>query len=329
MPALVRLFLWFACSAPLAVNADWYQLDGVAMGTEVSVQLWSENGQIATVAMQSVLDEMKRVDQRFSPYIANSELSRLNKHAYTTPVKVSAEMLQLLVSAESVARLSDGAFDITFSAAGFLYDYRESRHPTASKLKDVIGAINYKHVTLSAKDSKVRFSHPGTRIDLGGIAKGHAVDRGISILEGLGIDHALVSAGGDSRLLGDRRGKPWVTGIKDPRGEKSLLMVPLDNVAISTSGDYERFFIDRETGKRHHHILSPKTGESANGLRSATVLAGDSTTADALSTTVFVLGVEKGLQLINNIPSVDAIIIDANGLLHYSDDLQRLAKPQR
>ncbi len=329
MRALVHLFLWFICSVSLAVNADWYQREGVAMGTEVSVQLWSDSEEVAEQAMQAVLDEMQRVDQRFSPYIASSELSKLNKHAYAAPVKTSAEMFQLLASAESVSRLSDGAFDITFSAAGHLYDYRQSRQPTASQLQEAISAINYQHVVLIAKDSTVSFSHPGTRIDLGGIAKGHAVDRGIRLLEGLGVDHALVSAGGDSRLLGDRRGKPWVTGIKDPRGEESLLMVPLENVAISTSGDYERFFIDSETGERQHHILSPKTGESVSELRSATVLAGDSTTADALSTTVFVLGVENGLRLINSIPAVDAIIIDSKGLLHYSDDLQKMSKSQR
>ncbi|MEM8500046.1 MAG: FAD:protein FMN transferase [Pseudomonadota bacterium] len=329
MRPFVRLFLWFVCGAPLVVSAEWYQLDGVAMGTEVSVQLWSDSEQIANDAMRSVLAEMQRVDKRFSPYIANSELSKLNKLAYAGPVKVSTEMFQLLASAESVARLSDGAFDITFSAVGHLYDYRQARQPSASELNGAISAVSYQHVVLNAGDSTVRFSHPGTRVDLGGIAKGHAVDRGIHLLKTFGIRQALVSAGGDSRLLGDRRGQPWVTGIKDPRGRESLLMLPLDNVAISTSGDYERYFIDSETGERHHHILSPKTGKSVSELRSATVLAEDSTTADALSTTVFVLGIEKGLRLINNIPSVDAIIIDANGLLHYSSDLQRLEKSQR
>lgn len=327
MRAFFCIFLWFIGSVPLAANAEWYQRAGVAMGTEVSVQLWSDSEELAQRAIQSVLDEMQRVDQQFSPYIDNSELSQINARAYATPVKTSAEMFQLLVAAESVSHLSKGAFDITFSAAGHLYDYRQSRQPSDSELEEAMSAINYQHVVLLANDSTVRFDHPGTRIDLGGIAKGHAVDRGISLLKDLGVEHALVSAGGDSRLLGDRRGKPWVTGIKDPRGQESLLMVPLDNVAISTSGDYERYFIDSKTGERHHHILSPTTGRSVSELRSATVLAVDSTTADALSTTVFVLGVEKGLELINSIPSVDAIIIDASGLLHYSDNLQRLAEP--
>lgn len=294
------------------------------MGTEVSVQLWSDSEEVAESAIQAVLDEMQRVDRRFSPYIASSELSRINSLAYAEPVKISAEMFQLLAAAEAVSRLSDGAFDITFSVAGHLYDYRESRQPSALELKEAMSAIDYRYVVLNANKSTVSFNHPATRIDLGGIAKGHAVDRGILVLEELGISHALVSAGGDSRLLGDRRGKPWITGIKDPRGDESLLMVPLDNVAISTSGDYERYFIDSKTGERHHHIISPKTGKSVRQLRSATVLAEDSTTADALSTTVFVLGIERGLGLINNIPSADAILIDASGLLHYSKELQRL-----
>ncbi|MFK7732230.1 MAG: FAD:protein FMN transferase [Pseudomonadales bacterium] len=326
MRAFFFLVLWFVFSVPLTANAEWFQREGVAMGTQVSVQLWSDSVQRAESAMQRVLDEMQRVDRQFSPYIESSELSQINAKASATPVKISAEMFQLLRAAESVSRLSSGAFDITFSAAGHLYDYRESLLPTASQLDEAIRAIDYRHVELNDVDSTVGFSHRATRIDLGGIAKGHAVDRCIKLLQKLGIEHALVSAGGDSRLLGDRRGKPWVTGIKDPRGEDSLLMVPLESVAISTSGDYERYFIDSKSGLRHHHILSPKTGKSVGELRSATVLAADSTTADALSTTVFVLGIEQGLRLINSVPSVDAILIDASGLLHYSNDLQRLAE---
>ncbi len=299
------------------------------MGTEVSVQLWSDDPSLAERAMQSVLNEMSRVDGQFSPYIADSELSKINRHAFKAPVTVTTEMFRLLSAANSVSELSDGAFDVTFSAAGKLYDYRQARVPKTSELKLAISAIDYRHLLLEAEDSTVRFKHRGTHIDLGGIAKGHAVDRSISVLKKLGIRHALVSAGGDSRLLGDRRGKPWVTGIKNPRGEDTLLMVPLENIAISTSGDYERYFIDSESGVRHHHILNPQDGKSVAELRSATVLAQDSTTADALSTTVFVLGVKKGLELINSIPSVDAIIIDASGLLHYSKDLQRLASSRQ
>lgn len=167
----------------------------------------------------------------------------------------------------------------------------------------------------------VHFLMAGMRVDLGGIAKGYAVDRGVGILQAAGIQHARVSAGGDMRLLGDRRGKPWVLGVKDPRsdgGEKSesAVILPLADTAISTSGDYERFFMEGE--ERVHHIISPKTGRSASALQSVTILGPDATATDGLSTAVFVMGLEKGLALIDRLPGVDAILIDQNHRLHYS-----------
>jgi thiamine biosynthesis lipoprotein len=157
-------------------------------------------------------------------------------------------------------------------------------------------------------------------VDLGGIAKGHAVDRCIAILVQAGITDASVAAGGDSRIVGDRNGHPWTVGIRHPRRENEMSAVlPLVDTAISTSGDYERFF--ERDGIRYHHILDPQTGRSAAGAWSVTILGPDATTTDALSTSVFVLGVERGLSLIDRLPGVDAIVIDPQGQLRYSEGL--------
>jgi len=181
-----------------------------------------------------------------------------------------------------------------------------------------LDAVDYHHLKL--EDHSVRFSRPGMRIDLGGIAKGHAVDQGIEILKSCGIQHAIVTAGGDSRILGDRRGREWMMGIRHPRQKDQLaLSIPLSDVAISTSGDYERFFLT-DNG-RIHHIINPDTGKSAKRSWSASVIGPDATTTDALSTTVFILGAEKGLDLINSLQDIDAIIIDSNGVVHYSSGL--------
>jgi thiamine biosynthesis lipoprotein len=159
------------------------------------------------------------------------------------------------------------------------------------------------------------------RLDLGGIAKGYAVDRGIDILKSFGIRHARLSAGGDMRLLGDKQGKPWIVGVRDPRSEdRNALVMPLSDVAVSTSGDYERFFFD-DAGKRVHHILSPATGKPAKGVQSVTILGPDALTTDGLSTAVFVLGSAKGLELINRLDGIDAVIIDELRQVHYSDGL--------
>jgi FAD:protein FMN transferase len=158
------------------------------------------------------------------------------------------------------------------------------------------------------------------RIDLGGFAKGHAVDRCIAILRQRGISHAMVAAGGDSHVLGDRRGRPWMIAVRDPRREDGMVAVlPLQDAAVSTSGDYERFF--EKAGVRHHHLIDPRTGRSATGARSVTIVADDGLTTEALSKTVFVLGVERGLALINSLPGVDAVVVDASGQLHYSAGL--------
>lgn len=317
-----RFLLFFVLFAgSVLVKAEWYERKAAAMGTEISVELWAESYTTADKAIDKVIAEMERIDAAFSPYKETSELSRVNRDAANGPLTISAELHYLLSRAETIATMSDGAFDISYASVGHLYDYRNSTRPTEAQRQAKLPAINYQHIILAAEPATVRFAKPDVLIDLGGIAKGHAVDRAIDLLTAMGIEHALVSAGGDSRLLGDKRGRPWVSGIKDPRGEEPLLLLPLENVAISTSGDYERYFIDSEQGVRYHHIVSPSTGDSSRAVRSATIIAPDSTTADALSTSVFVLGPAKGLALINRLPEIDAVIIDEHGLLHYSSGL--------
>jgi thiamine biosynthesis lipoprotein len=166
----------------------------------------------------------------------------------------------------------------------------------------------------------VRFAHPDMKIDLGGFAKGYAADNGAAILARHGIGHALVAAGGDSRLLGDRCGRPWTIGIRDPRRKGEVVaLLPLEDVSVSTSGDYERFFEDGTT--RCHHVLDPRTGRSPQDVRSVTIVAPDGLTSEALSKTVFVLGVERGMRLVESLPGVDAVVVDADGRLHYSSGL--------
>mgnify|MGYP000701730483 FL=1 len=307
------------------LRAEWFEQVDQAMGTEISVQLWAESAVSGEKAIKAVLAEMHRIDREFSPYKSDSQLSKLNLGARSRVVEVSSEMLYLLDKSGRVSELSNGAFDITFASVGKFYNYRKGVKPSDRKIAALDSAVNYQHVVLDREARTVGFSNPEVAIDLGGIAKGHAVDRSIVILKSLGIKHAMVSAGGDSKLLGDKRGKPWITAIKDPRGDGASLLLPLENAAISTSGDYERYFLDGETGERHHHILIPQTGRSASTLQSVTIIGEDSTTCDALSTTVFVMGAKAGLKLINRLPGIDAVIIDAHGLLHYSEDLQQAA----
>jgi thiamine biosynthesis lipoprotein len=167
----------------------------------------------------------------------------------------------------------------------------------------------------------VRYLHPGVRIDLGGIAKGYSVDRGIDILKRRGIQHALVSAGGDSRVMGDRFGRPWIIGIRHPdRKDEVIARLPLVDTAISTSGDYERYY--DENGQRYHHIIDPRTGHSASMVRSATVLADTATRTDGLSKTAFVLGADAAIAIYEKLGDVDAVLVTPDGKVHYTRGMQ-------
>ena len=303
-----------------ALKSGWLKRVDAIMGTEISVELWADDRALGDDAMAAVMDEMHRIDRTMSPHKPDSELSCINREAAAAPVVLSAEMARLLARANDFSRLSDGAFDITYAAVGQLYDYRQRISPSPQALARARKLIGWRNLILDAQAGTVRFALEGMRIDLGGFAKGHAVDNATAILRRLGIQHAIVSAGGDSRVIGDRRGRPWTIGVRDPRRPGEMVaMLPLEDVSISTSGDYERYF-DAD-GVRHHHLIDPATGRSPRSVHSVTILAEDGLTTEALSKCVFVLGVEKGLRLIESQHGVDAVIVDGAGALHYSTGL--------
>ena len=297
------------------------------MATSIQVELHCPDGRHAAHCAQRVMEEMHRINRTMSPHLPDSELSRINRLAAQGAVPVSEEMFGLLRTARQWSQRSQGAFDITFASVGQHYDYRQGRRPDAATLAQARQAVGWEGLGLDEGSRSVRFARPGMRLDLGGLAKGHAVNNAVALLRQEGIAHALVAAGGDSHLLGDRCGRPWHLAIRDPRQVGGVVAVlPLQDVAIATSGDYERFF--EEDGVRHHHVLDPRTGESARSVRSVTVLADDGLTTEALSKTVFVLGAQRGLALINSLPGVDAVVVDDQGRLHHSNGLQGLNAPQ-
>jgi len=308
--------------------AEWFKQHQDIMGTPIRVELWHNDPEQAQQAIQSVMEEMRRVDIMMSSYKPDSDLSRINQQAASHAVKVNPELLTLIKKSIQFSELTKGAFDITFASIGRLYDYRKKIHPSDQEIKKNINKINYKNIILDHKKNTIRYAIEGVYIDLGGIAKGHAVDQSIALLNKAGIKHAIVTAGGDSRIIGDRNGRPWVIGIRDPRKARTVKgSIPLVNSALSTSGDYERYFI--ADGEHYHHILTPATGRSAKHVRSVTIIAADATTTDALSTSIFVMGIEKGLQLINSLKDVEAVIINNNNELIFSEGLlAQTSKPK-
>ncbi len=303
-----------------AANANWYSRSEGIMGTNIDAQLWHTDEAAAEEALDAVIGEMHRINALMSTWQEDTQLAAVNREAAEHPVSVSRELFTLVDRALEFSALTRGAFDITYASVGYLYDYRKGIKPEADAVEAALQAVDYRFVEMEAATHSIRFAREGVRIDLGGIAKGYAVERAIAMLRERGIEHAIVTAGGDSRILGDRRGRPWTVGIRNPRTDGDVVTrLPLADEAISTSGDYERFF--EVDGVRHHHILRPGTGESPREVMSVTVIGPDATTTDALSTGVFVLGVQQGLALIDSLGPYETVIIDAQGRMHYSSGL--------
>ena len=310
------------CAAP--VRADWMERTEAIMGTRCYVELWADDPAKGNEAVDAVMAELRRIDNLMSHYKPESQLSQINQYANERPVQVDKELFDLIKLSTHYSQITEGAFDITYASVGYLYDYPRHVHPTEEQIREKLPADNWRNMLLDEEHHTVRFEHPGMRIDLGGIGKGYAVDRGIDILKARGIERALVTAGGDSRIIGDRMGRPWLVAIRHPDNpSKVVTRIPLSDSAVSTSGDYERYF--DEGGVRYHHIIDPRTGHSASKVRSATILAPTATQTDGMSKTAFVLGPEKALEIINRMPQYDAVFVLPDGRVLYSNGLRPAA----
>jgi len=319
--ALLTLVLLVA-GAP--ARADWMERTEAIMGTRCYVELWADDPVKGNDAIDAVMAELRRIDNLMSHYKPESQLSQINQYANERPVAVDKELFDLIKLSTHYSQITEGAFDITYASVGYLYDYPNHVHPTEEQIREKLPAVNWRNILFDEEHHTVRFEHPGMRIDLGGIGKGYAVDRGIDILKARGIQRALVTAGGDSRIIGDRMGRPWLIAVRHPDNpNKVVTRIPLSDSAVSTSGDYERYF--DEGGVRYHHIIDPHTGHSASKVRSATILAPTATQTDGMSKTAFVLGPEKALEIINRMPEYDAVFVLPDGHVLYSNGLRPAA----
>jgi thiamine biosynthesis lipoprotein len=291
------------------------------MGTRVSVELWHDDEKRGRELVSEVMEEYRRIDREMSTYKPDSEISFVNARAAEKPLAIGAELYSMIDRSLQLSVASYGAFDITYDSVGYLYDFRARKRPTELEIEQHLGAVDYRHVVLDAAKGTVYFTQPGVRINLGGIGKGYAVQHAADMLRAKGVEHALLNAGGDTRVIGDRRGQPWIVGIRHPRLENEVITrLPIVDEAISTSGDYERFF--EEDGKRYHHVINPRTGRPTEGILTVTVIGPDGTMTDGLDTAIFVLGAEEGLAMIEKYPEYEAIIVDSSGKVSYSSGLE-------
>ncbi|MBI1911436.1 MAG: FAD:protein FMN transferase [Deltaproteobacteria bacterium] len=290
------------------------------MGTDLEMNLVAEDETAVNAAFDKVVAEMNRIENVMSEWREGTKVSEINRNAGIKPVEVTEELFNLISASIQVSELTEGAFDISWASMRGVWSFAKGseRLPTAEEIKERLPLVNYKNIELDNEKKTVYLKTKGMAIGLGAIAKGYAVDKAAQILFNSGVRNFVIKAGGDMRVQGaQENGKPWPIGIRHPRDrEKFIAKLHLTNISISTSGDYERFFI--RDGVLYHHIMDPKTGYPARGSQSVTIIAHDTMTSDAFSTAIFVLGPEKGLKLISKLKGIEAVIVDDTGKISGS-----------
>lgn len=301
-----------------------YTKNRVAMDTFITVTVASSSDRDAEKAMDRALAEIERLSVLFNYFSEGSEVSLINRNAGIRPVVVSKETVDIIEQALSVSRETDGAFDITIGPVMALWDFHHGVLPEEQAVKARLELVGYRHVEVDREKRTVFLRKKGMQIDLGGIAKGYGADKAVEILKKNGIRAGLVAVAGDIKAFGMKPGRSsWRIGIRDPRQENDtkeiFASLPLREQAISTSGDYERFFF--RSGVRYHHLLDPKTGYPASGCRSVSVVTGEGALTDAFSTGIFVLGPRKGMETLRRL-GFDGVIVDSNGVVSLTEGIK-------
>ncbi len=314
---------YFFSVARRQVEADsGYRL---VMGTFAHIIAVAPNSHTANKSIQASLQQLRNIEALMSYHRDDSELAGVNRNAYREPVKVSKETFEVIQKAIEFSKLSSGAFDITVGPLMDLWHRAGEANtiPSDDKLAEARSKVGYEKVILDVNETTVRFTVEGMKLDLGGIAKGYAIDKAVEAMANSGAVGGLIDVGGNIRCFGKPKDKPyWRIGLQDTNENlgtqisdfgfpaeagKPLLILKFNDAAVATSGHYRRFA--QIQGKKYSHIIDTKTGSSSDKLASVTIIAKDATTADALSTAVIVLGAEKGLALIEKLPDTKAILI--------------------
>ena len=305
-----------------------------AMDTYITFTV--SGGDQPRAALDAAIDRIKEIERRMSATLEDSDISRVNENAGRQPVKVHPDTFFVIQKALEYAELSNGAFDISMLPISRLWDIggKNQKVPSKEEIEEKLSMVDYKKVKLDEENQTVFLESEGMGLDLGGIAKGYAGDEVVRVLKEYGVTNALVNLGGNIAVVnGKEDGKPWRIGIQNPRIEedkkqrKHVAVVETSGKAVVTSGDYERYMVEiyEKTGERYHHIFDPKTGyPTKNGVISVTILTENGIDADALSTSLFVLGVEDGLKLADKL-GVQTMIITEDKKLYFSKGFEEQA----
>ena len=294
------------------------------MGSRFDITVVANNELEGNGYIDMAVAEIQRIEKLISSWDANSETSAINKNAGIQTVKVSPELFALIERAIRISELTDGAFDISYASMDRIWHFDGSmtKMPSEETIAASVAKVGYKNIVLDKAASTVFLKKEGMKIGFGAIGKGYAADKAKALLMSKGVSAGIINASGDMNTWGKQPdGSYWKVAITNPMNKnKAFALLPIKNGAVVTSGDYEKYV--KFNGIRYTHIIDPRTGYPAHGIISATVFAPKAELADALATSVFVMGIDVGLDRINQLPQIECIIVDDKGNIHQSENIK-------
>jgi thiamine biosynthesis lipoprotein len=316
---LAFLLLGIACIAQKP-----YKRTLKLMGSRFDITVVANDSVSANKHIDTAVAEITRIEKLISSWDLNSQTSAINKNAGIKPIKVDEELFQLIERAIGISRLTDGAFDISYASMDRIWKFDGSMTvmPSEEEIKASVSKVGYQNIVLDKTNMTVFLKLEGMKIGFGGIGKGYAADKAKNLLISKGVPSGIINASGDMNTWGKQPdGNEWKVAITNPMNkDKVFALLPIINRAVVTSGNYEKFV--NFNGTRYSHIIDPRTGYPSSGIISVTVFAPKAELADALATSVFVMGKEAGIDRINQLPKIECIIIDDKGNITKSNNIE-------
>ncbi len=316
---VAALNLWFATAQ------ETHRRTLKLMGSRFDITVVSENEKEANVYIDMAVDEISRIERLISSWDVNSQTSSINKNAGIQPVKVDEELFLLIKRAMHISKLTDGAFDISYASMDRIWKFDGSmtEMPSEDEIENSVVKVGYENIVLNEEEHTVFLKLKGMKIGFGGIGKGYAADKAKRLLKSNGVSGGIINASGDLNSWGKQvDGEDWQVAIKNPLNKnKMFVLLPIYEQAVVTSGNYEKNVTFN--GRTYTHIIDPRTGYPSSGIVSVSVLSSSAELADALATSIFVMGKEVGLDLINQLKAVECIIVDDKGKVHYSNSINK------
>jgi thiamine biosynthesis lipoprotein len=293
------------------------------MGSRFEFSVVANSKEEGDAYMDLAIHEISRIEKLISSWDANSQTSLINKNAGIKPVQVDEELFLLIERAIKISELTNGAFDISYASMDkvWKFDGSMSEMPTEEAIKNSIDKVGYKNIVLDKTNYSVFLKLKGMKIGFGAIGKGYAADKAKALLKEKGVTAGIINASGDLNTWGKQPdGKDWMVAIVNPLNkDKVFSWLPVNNSAVVTSGNYEKYV--EFDGVLYSHIIDPRTGYPSTGILSATIFTANAELADALATSIFVMGVDVGLDFINQLKGVECVIVDKNNKLQTSANI--------